>query len=133
MKKIIVLSFILVAVITSSFILSSNTQEEKGLTLEQYNEKVANKEKIVLVYFNADWCVPCIKLKPVIEQIEIEEKEKAFVLKLNVDDNKDIATHFEINTLPQFYIYRNGKIAWQFTGILTKKELSDKINLYKYQ
>lgn len=133
MKRIILLSLFTVAVITSSFIFKSNTQEEKGLTLEQYNEKIANKEKIVLVYFNADWCVPCIKLKPVIEQIEIEEKEKAFVLKLNVDDNKDIATHFEINTLPQFYIYRNGKIAWQFTGILTKKELSDKINLYKYQ
>lgn len=133
MKRIILLSLFTVAVISSSFIFNSNTQEEKGLTLEQYNEKIANKEKIVLVYFNADWCVPCIKLKPVIEQIETEEKEKAVVLKLNVDDNKDIATHFEINTLPQFYLYRNGKIAWQFTGILTKKELSDKINLYKYQ
>lgn len=121
------------AVITSSFILTSNNQEEKGLTIEQYNEKIANKDKIVLVYFNADWCVPCIKLKPIIEQIEAEEKEKALVLKLNVDDNKDVATHFEINTLPQFYIYRNGKIAWQHTGILSKKELSDKINLYKYQ
>jgi thioredoxin 1 len=76
--------------------------------------------------------VPCIKLKPVIEQLEAEEKDKAIFIKINVDDNPEIATHFEINTLPLFYIYRNGKIAWQYSGIQTKKELADKIALYKY-
>lgn len=111
---------------------TSKIQDEKGMTLEQYNQRINNKEKIVLVYFNADWCVPCIKLKPVIEQLETEEKDKVVVLKINVDDNPEIATHFEINTLPLFYIYRNGKIAWQYTGIQGKKELSEKINAYKY-
>ena len=85
-----------------------------------------------MVYFNADWCVPCIKLKPVVAQIETEEKDKSVLLSLNVDDNPEIATHFEINTLPIFYLYKNGKIVWQHTGIQTKKELSDKINQYKY-
>lgn len=133
MKKAITASLVLLFIVFSSFTLPLTIkQDEKGLTVEQFNQKVSNKEKIVLVYFNADWCVPCIKLKPIIEQTEKEEAEKAIFLKINVDDNPEVATHFEINTLPQFYIYRNGKIAWQHTGILTKKDISDKINLYKY-
>lgn len=133
MKKAITTSLVLLFIVFSSFTLPLTIkQDEKGLTVEQFNQKVSNKEKIVLVYFNADWCVPCIKLKPIIEQTEKEEAEKAIFLKINVDDNPEVATHFEINTLPQFYIYRNGKIAWQHTGILTKKDISDKINLYKY-
>ena len=133
MKKAITASLVLLFIVFSSFTLPLTIkQDEKGLTVEQFNQKVSNKEKIVLVYFNADWCVPCIKLKPIIEQTEKEEAEKVIFLKINVDDNPEVATHFEINTLPQFYIYRNGKIAWQHTGILTKKDISDKINLYKY-
>lgn len=131
MKKIALLSVFGAFILLSSFLFSSK-QEEKGLTIEQYNQKINNKERLVLVYFNAEWCVPCIKLKPVMEQIEAEEKEKAVILKLNVDDNPEIATHFEVNTLPLFYLYKNGKIAWQQTGILTKNDLSDKINQYKY-
>lgn len=133
MKKIAILIILALGLVIASFTLPDNRkQDEKGMTMEQYNQKIANKEKIVLVYFNADWCVPCIKLKPIMEQLEAEEKDKVMILKLNVDDNPEIATHFEINTLPLFYLYRNGKITWQYTGIQTKKELSDKINLYKY-
>lgn len=133
MKRIVV--FVLLAVGMGIFAFKwplSHKQEEKGLTLEQFNNKVSNKEKIILVYFNADWCVPCIKLKPVMAQIEEEEKSKVVVLKLNVDDNPEIATHFEINTLPLFHIYRNGKVVWQYTGIQSKKELSEKISNFKY-
>lgn len=133
MKKVILFAVLSTGIILLAFKIPVGLmQEEKGLTLEQYNQKVSYKEKIILVYFNADWCVPCIKLKPVIEQIEAEEKESSRLLKINVDDNPEIATHFEINTLPQFYIYRNGKIVWQYTGILSKKDLSDKLHLYKY-
>ena len=131
MKKIALFSAFAVFVLVSSFFWP-NKQEEKGLTIEQYNKKIVNNEKLVMVYFNADWCVPCIKLKPVIQQLETEEKGRAVFLKLNVDDNPEIATHFEINTLPLFYLYKNGKIVWQYTGIQSKKELSDKINQYKY-
>ena len=131
MKKIALFSAFAVFVLVSIFFWP-NKQEEKGLTIEQYNKKIVNNEKLVMVYFNADWCVPCIKLKPVIQQIETEEKDRAVFLKLNVDDNPEIATNFEINTLPLFYLYKNGKIVWQYTGIQSKKELSDKINQYKY-
>lgn len=131
MKKIALFSAFAIFVLVSSFFWS-NKQEVKGLTIEQYNKKIVNNEKLVMVYFNADWCVPCIKLKPVIQQLETEEKDRSVFLKLNVDDNPEIATHFEINTLPLFYLYKNGKIVWQYTGIQSKRELSDKINQYKY-
>ena len=79
-----------------------------GLNVDAYYAKVYKKEN-VLVYFSADWCVPCIKLKPTIKQIEEEEKERVEVLNLDVDENPKIATYFEINTLPLFILYKNGK------------------------
>lgn len=101
-----------------------------GLTVDAYYAKVYNKEKNVLVYFSADWCVPCIKLKPIIIQIETEQKESVEVLNLDVDENPKIATYLEINTLPLFILYKNGKKVWQRNMFMSKENLVKAINHY---
>lgn len=105
-------------------------QDNGGLTVDAFYMKVNNKERIVLVYFSADWCVPCIKLKPTIKQIEEEEKERVEVLNLDVDENPKIATYFEINTLPLFILYKNGKKVWERNMFTSKADLLKAINLY---
>src|SRR5205823_556972 len=97
--------------------------EQNGMTVESFMQKVNRHDKVVFVYFNADWCVPCIKLKPVIDAVETNTKLYCDVMKLDVDENPLIATHFEINTLPIFMIYKNGKSVWTHTGALTEVEL----------
>jgi thioredoxin 1 len=106
-------------------------KQEDGMTVEEYVKKTENKDKIVFVYFKADWCAPCIKLKPAIEQLQTEEKEKVDILVIDVDENKKVATHFEINTLPLFIIYKNGKKVWENNTSLPKAEIQKKLNLYK--
>lgn len=106
-------------------------QEEKGMNLEEFNKRVTNKSKIVLVYFYADWCVPCIKLKPEILALENETKEFCEILKIDVDENPIIAEHYEINTLPMFVIYKNGNKTWENIGFLTKMQIKSKLELYK--
>ena len=99
------------------------------MSVEEFQKKVNNKDKMVFVYFNADWCVPCIKLKPVIEQLEVEEQSRIELLKLDVDDNPKVSTFLEINSLPLFVIYKNGKSVWTHTGMLSKDDLKYQIEV----
>jgi thioredoxin 1 len=105
--------------------------QEENLSVEDFNRMINRQDKIVLVYFNADWCVPCIKLKPVMEQITAEEKATTNVLSIDVDKNPDISKHFEINTLPLFIIYKNGKKVWENNTALSKPDIKAKVDMYK--
>jgi len=96
-KKIIIISLlILAALLFYSYMKNISQvsqpdlklkQEEKGLTLEAYLKKVDRKDKLVLVYFHADWCVPCIKLKPEIDKLALELKNNCEIIFIDVDDN----------------------------------------------
>lgn len=141
-KKAMTLLALVCASLVFSFYISGNDsiiasdakhrfQDEKGMSLEEFNKRVSNKNKIVLVYFYADWCVPCIKLKPEILALENESKEFCEILKIDVDENPIIAQYFEINTLPMFVIYKNGNKTWENIGFLTKMQIKSKLELYK--
>lgn len=110
---------------------NSVMQQGEGMSVETYNQKVSNPHKLVLVYFHADWCVPCIKLKPEIAALETESKDICVVLKLDADDNPILSEHFEINTLPTFMLYKNGKKIWENNGYQSKQQLQAKIEAYK--
>ncbi|MBK7667861.1 MAG: thioredoxin family protein [Sphingobacteriaceae bacterium] len=128
----IILSLLLLTCLVYAFTSERvSAKQDDGMTVEEYVKKTENKDKIVFVYFKADWCAPCIKLKPAIEQLQTEEKEKVEILVIDVDENKKVSTHFEINTLPLFIIYKNGKKVWENNTSLPKAEIQKKLNLYK--
>lgn len=105
--------------------------DEKGMSVEEFKKRISNKNKIVLVYFHADWCVPCIKLKPEILELENETKDYCEILKINTDENPLVADYFEINSLPMFVIYKNGNKSWDNIGSLTKMQIQAKLELFK--
>lgn len=107
---------------------SATVRQNEGMSVKDFQTKISNKEKLVLVYFNASWCVPCIKLKPIIAELQDEVKAYCEVLPLNVDDNKLIAEYYEINSLPLFIIYKDGKKLWENIGVLSKSQLQSKIS-----
>ena len=135
--KIIKLSFVLLLFFGIAYGFTYKAQpklfsrkQDSGMTVEQFLKKTDNKEKIVLVYFNADWCMPCVKLKPIMEQIEAEEKAGVEVLRIDVDKNPLVALHFEINSLPLFMIYKNGKKVWENNMFMQKSDLVQKLHVY---
>src|ERR1051325_1686503 len=121
--KLIIISIFVLA-ISFAFTKSNNSsyKQDDGMSIEEYTRKTENKEKIVLVYFSADWCKPCVKMKSIVEQLEKEEKDKMEVLNIDVDNNPRIALHFEINTLPLFYIYKDGKKKWENNTFMNKAD-----------
>lgn len=139
-KLIIIILLILLALFSYSYFsiksdqqnsTSTLKQDEKGMTIEAFTKRVSNPDKLVLVYFHANWCMPCIKLKPEIASLETENQAVCQVLKLDADDNPILSEYFEINTLPTFMLYKNGKKLWENNGYQSKPQLQAKIEAFE--
>lgn len=133
------LAFILVASVFYYFMSSdselkasnqAHVKDPKGMTVEEFKKRISQPGKLVLVYFNADWCVPCIKLKPEIAALENDTKGYCEVLQLNIDDHPQIAEFYEINSLPMFVLYKDGKKLWENVGSLTHTQIKAKIDSF---
>ena len=79
---------IVLSIVKYTYASNKPKQEEKAITLIEFNNRVANKEKIVLVYFSAEWCTVCHKMKPIIDQLESEFFQKMEVMKIDTERDK---------------------------------------------
>lgn len=93
-----------------------------------FSSEVINSKLPVLVDFWADWCGPCKKIAPMIEDLSKDYKEKVKIAKLNVDEGVKTATNFGIMSIPTVMLFKNGKVVKQIVGVVSKKELSSMID-----
>lgn len=98
------------------------------LTDKNFKEEVLEADTPVLVDYYADWCGPCIMLGPIIEEVAKEFEGKIKVGKLNVDENRQTASQYQIMSIPTLIIFKDGKIVERLTGLQSKEILVDKIN-----
>lgn len=132
-RTVILLALILS--IGSGIFLYSRSQtplQDNGMKLEEFNKKIKRNDKLVLVYFYADWCMVCPKLKPIIEQVSAENASIVDVLKLDVDKSTEVRDEFEIDALPVLVLYKDGKNVWTHVGLTDKKTLVGTLEAYKY-
>ena len=92
------------------------------LTKDNFNEIVLNSDKPVLVDFWATWCGPCQMISPIIEQLS-QENTSFTVGKVNVDEEPELATKFGITAIPTLLVFKNGKLAAQKVGFISKPEI----------
>jgi thioredoxin 1 len=90
---------------------------------ENFKKEVLESKLPCLVDFWAEWCMPCLRLAPVIEQIAKEYKGKLKVCKLNVDEAPKTASSYEIMSIPTLAVFKNGKVVDKIIGALPKSEL----------
>ncbi|WP_136088870.1 thioredoxin [Auritidibacter ignavus] len=79
------------------------------VTDADFQEKVLENDKPVLVDFWAEWCGPCRMLTPVLEKMAEEHADKITVAKLNVDDNPQVASQYGITSIPAVMAFKNGE------------------------
>jgi len=102
------------------------------MTIELTNGKFDDfvKKGIVLVDFHADWCMPCVMMGPIVEDMSKKFKGKLKVGKVNVEDNQKLAQKHNILSIPTFLIFKDGKIIEQFVGAVSEEELENKMKKY---
>ena len=96
---------------------------EITITKENFEKKVLQSTKPVLVDFWATWCGPCRMLAPVIEEIAEEYEKEITVGKINVDEQRDLAIQFGIESIPTVLLFKAGKIVAKSVGFRTKEQL----------
>ena len=89
-------------------------------------ENLAKKE-IVIVDCFAEWCMPCVMMAPVIEDIAERFKESMTFARVNIDDNSEIVERFKISSVPTLLILQNGKEIGRIIGNLPQTFLEEKI------
>lgn len=87
-----------------------------------FNQEVLNSDKPVLMDFWAPWCGPCRMVVPLVEEIA-KERSDIKVVKINVDEEQELALQFGVMSIPTLVVMKNGKIVNQVTGARPKAQI----------
>jgi len=97
-------------------------------TDDNFENEVLNSDKPVLVDFWAEWCGPCKMIGPILEEIDLEMKEKIKIVKVDVDNNNQTAMNYAIRSIPTLIIIKEGAVQAQHIGAASKAQLENFIN-----
>jgi thioredoxin len=95
----------------------------RSVTNENFDTEVLKNDKPVLVDYWAEWCGPCKMIAPVLEAIAAEHGDKIDIVKLNVDENPDVARKYGILNIPTLGVFRNGEVVKELVGARSKSAL----------
>ncbi|TFG37673.1 MAG: thioredoxin [Syntrophobacterales bacterium] len=92
---------------------------------DNFEEEVLKSDKPTLVDFWAPWCGPCVAMGSIIEEIAEEYKDKAKIVKLNVDDSPTTAGNYGIRGIPTLLLFKDGELEETLVGLTPKDRLED--------
>lgn len=106
---------------------NENATSNDGMTQQEFDQ-LLNTDKTVIVDFNAVWCGPCQKLKPILEEIEKENPDKYSLVSIDADHNLTLVKAMKVDAIPALFVYKNHKLVWQYVGFISKEELLKHLN-----
>lgn len=87
-----------------------------------FEKEVISSEKTVLLDFYADWCGPCRMVGPIVSEIS-DERSDIKVCKINVDNEAELASRFQITSIPTLIVIKNGSVANKSVGYISKGQI----------
>ncbi len=97
----------------------------KEITENEFGSFV--KEGIVLVDFFADWCMPCLMMAPVLEELNEKLGDKIKIGKIDIGESQTLAKKHNISSIPNFILFKNGQKADQFIGAIPIEDFEEKL------
>lgn len=95
-----------------------------------FDKLINSTDKPILVDFYADWCGPCQTLGPILDQLSKDYK-KGLIVKVDVDNNENLAARFSIRSIPTMVIFKNSKQVETLNGVHTGSQLEQKLKDYE--
>jgi thioredoxin 1 len=110
--------------------MAANNDKAVEISSREFEETINNKEKpVAVIDFYAEWCMPCLMIAPILEELAGKFKEIKFA-KVNVDENKELSSKLNITSMPCLVIFKEGKEVERITGALPAEVLEEKIKKY---
>jgi thioredoxin 1 len=100
----------------------------KTVTKDTFDGQVLKSTKPVLVDLWATWCVPCKTMEPTIEQLAKDFDGRLEVMKLNVDENPELAQSLDVMSIPTLMLFKNGQPVNRMVGLSTKERLTGAVS-----
>lgn len=93
---------------------------------DNFEKEVLQSNQTVLVDFFANWCGPCKMLSPIVDEVA-EEVNNVKVCKVNIDEARDLASKYEIMSIPTLLVFKNGSVVNTSLGLVSKQKILDLI------
>ena len=93
------------------------------LTGNNFEETVAGSDVPVIVDFYADWCMPCKRIAPTLEEIASEKDGELLVFKVDVDQSQELASAYQVMSIPNVISFKNGELYKRVVGAVSKEDL----------
>lgn len=97
-------------------------------TSVSWDQDVLKSPGLVMIDFWAPWCGPCKMIAPIVDELAKEYSGKLKVMKLNTDENPDIAGKYQIMGIPSLLFFKDGKVVEKMVGAMSKKQFKDSID-----
>lgn len=95
-----------------------------------YKETI-NSSGLVLVEFYATWCSHCKHMMPIIEEVKKKIAGIAEIFQYDIDENEKIADDENVQTIPTFILYKEGKEVWRHSGEMTEEQIISQVKIYR--
>lgn len=86
-------------------------------------KKLITSDIPVLVDFHAVWCGPCKMLAPILKEVKDELGEKVKIVKIDVDQNQNLANRYQVRGVPTMMLFKKGEMVWRQSGLVPKEQI----------
>ena len=110
---------------------STSTPSVIYLDEATFDQALRDSKVPILVDFWATWCGPCRMIAPVLEEIAEEQGEGVRIVKVDVDNNRELSNRFGIRNIPTLLFFKSGELKDQVVGLTSKADLISRLNALK--